>query len=91
MDKPMALWHTVQPCIISFFVIKSVTNSKQAGTGAVLPRPVQVVGVWNLMAGPNLNNRASSLSFGHTSRHGRVARSGRVRVTSVQKLLAPTI
>ena len=35
MDKPMALWHTVQPCIISFFVIKSVTKSQQATAGAV--------------------------------------------------------
>ena len=38
MDKPKTLWHRVQPCIVSFFVIKSMTNSKQAGAGAVLPR-----------------------------------------------------
>ena len=37
---------------------------------------------------PSLNKRGSSLSFGHTSRHGRVARAGRTRVTLVQNFCA---
>ena len=36
-NRPPNSWHTVQPCNHSFFVIKSVTNSKQAGAGTVLP------------------------------------------------------
>ena len=42
MDKRMALRHVVQPCNISFFVIKTVTNSQQVGAGAVLPRRREV-------------------------------------------------
>ena len=39
----------------------------------------------------SLQTRGSSLSFGHTSRHGRVARTGRACVTSVQKLVGTAI
>ena len=45
MDKPKTLWDRVQPCIVSFFVIKSMTNSKQAGAGAVLPRISMLIAV----------------------------------------------
>ena len=43
---------------------------------------------WAGYTSSRVNNRASSLSFGHTSRHGRVARAGHAGATSVQKLLA---
>ena len=64
MDKlrgaSMALRHVVQPCNISFFVIKTVTNSQQATTGAVFRESNQCAVRFSSVSGNVANAPVSS-------------------------------